>query len=120
MALARLKWDQLPQRWRDISAFIPRITTIMEHRFPPSEGYEHEIVSRTEYRVRRGFVRGMDVRVWRQDDLIVSVSSGSRLGSLHPAVAAIVAALVVGYLVAVGPQYGIHVSFEDGVTRRMS
>jgi hypothetical protein len=120
MAEARLKWDQLPQRWRDISVFLPRIATILEARFPSSEGFEHEAVSRTEYRVRRGFFRGLDVRVWRQEDLIIHVSSGSRLGSLLPGIAAVVAAVGVGCLVSFGPDYGIHVSFEDGVTRRMS
>jgi hypothetical protein len=92
----------------------------MESRFPPSEGFEHEAVSPTEYRVRRGFLRGLDVRVWRQEDLIVSVSSGSRLGSLLPGLAAVVAAVAVGGLIVLGPERGIHVSFEDGVTWRMS
>ena len=120
MAQARLKWDQLPERWRDISAFLPRIITIMEYRFPPLDGYEHEAVSRTEYRVRRGFFRGLDVRVWRQNELIIDVSPGSRLGSLLPVLAAVMAAVGIGCLVYFGPAYGIHVSFEDGVTRRMS
>jgi hypothetical protein len=120
MVQARLKWDQLPQRWRDISVFGPRIATIMEHRFPPSSGFDHEAVSRTEYRVRRGFLRGLDVRVWRQDDLVVDVSPGSRLGSLLPAIAAVTGAAAAGGLVLFGPEHGIHVSFEDGVTRRMA
>jgi hypothetical protein len=113
MAQARLKWDQLPQRWRDISAFLPRIATMMEHR-------EHETVSRTEYRVRRGFVRGLDVRVWRQEDLIINVSTGARLGSLLPGIALVVAAVGVACLVKFGPQYGIHLSFPDGVIKRMT
>jgi hypothetical protein len=120
MAQARLKWDQLPQRWRDISVFLPRIGTIMETRFPPSEGFVHEAIGRTEYRVRRGFFSGMDVRVWRQGDLVINVSQGSRLGSLLPVIAAVLAAIVVTSLIMLAPQLGIKELFPGGFIKRMS
>jgi hypothetical protein len=120
MAHARLKWDQLPERWRDIRRFLPRIATIMESRFPPSEGYEHQTVGQTEYRVRRGFFLGLDVQVWRQKDLIINVSQGSRLGSLLPLIAALMAAVGVGCLVEIAPEYGIHILFPGGFIKRMA
>jgi len=58
--------------------------------------------------------------MWRQDDLLINVSKGSRLGSLLPVIALGAATVGVGCLVGFGPQFGIHVKFPDGVIKRMT
>ena len=111
MAQVHLKWDQLPPRWRDITAFLPRVATIMGSKFLPSDGYDHQLIGRTEYRVRRGFFHGLDVRVWRQgEDLIINVSPGSRLSSLLPVVAAATAASAIVFF-RLTPDFVVDSSF---------
>src|SRR5258707_4307054 len=98
MAQAKLKWESLPNDLRDINVFQPVIAQVMLMRFPSTQGYRHQILGNTEYRVRRGMFGGWDVRVWRQEHLIIDVSAGSRFNSALPIIAGLLALAGVAVL----------------------
>jgi hypothetical protein len=84
MAQVQLKWDSLPEGFRDFKAFLPAIAGVMRARFPTSQGYRHLLIGNTDYRVRRGVFGGWNVRLWRQENLIIDVGAGSRFDSALP------------------------------------
>jgi len=89
----------------------------MGAKFLPSDGFDHQRIGRTEYRVRRGFFHGLDVRVWRQGEhLLINVSPGSRLSSLLPVVAAATAASAIA-LLRLTPDFVVDASFVFWVRR---
>lgn len=106
MARAQFRWESLPEDLRDINAFQPIIAQVMLPRFPSSQGYLHEAIGKSEYRVRRGLFGGWDVRVWRQENLNIDVSPGSRFGSVLPVVAGLLALAGLGVLDHYGYRFG--------------
>lgn len=91
MAQAQLEWESLPDGLRDITAFQPIIATVLLARFPSVEGYQHQPIGTTDHRVRRGLFNGWDVRVWRQENVTIDVSPGSRFNSALPILAGLIA-----------------------------
>ena len=100
MAQSQFRWESLAGGLQDINAFLPIIAGVMHARFPPDRGYRHKAVGRTDYRVRRGVFEGWNVRVWRQEHLIINVSAGSRFDQALPFLAGL---LALAGLVALDP-----------------
>ena len=96
MAQIEIQWDSLPEPMKNLNAYLQIIAQVMARRFPTDGGFRHQVIGNTEYRVRRGLFEGWDVRVWRQNQLIVNVSSGSRFSSGLPIIAGVLAAIAMG------------------------
>lgn len=94
VAKLQLRWESLPPNVQDITVFVPAIVRLLESRFLRSEGWKHEKIGATEYRVRRGLVEGLAIHVWRQEHVNVSITPSSRMASFLPVVAGVLSALL--------------------------